>query len=78
MRRENGGKVRALVFLAGSAGGVLAVPVEALDCFADVGDAHFVGFVGLLPLGVVPCVEAKLVPHLKVRKHFFKVFSGRA
>jgi len=28
-----------------------------------------------LSLGVVPCVGAKLGPHLKARKHFFKVFS---
>jgi hypothetical protein len=35
-----------------------------------------VGFVGLLPLGVVPCVGCKLGPHLKARKHFFKVFSA--
>jgi hypothetical protein len=32
-------------------------------------------FVGLLPLGVVPCVGAKLGQHLKARKHFFKVFQ---
>jgi hypothetical protein len=31
-----------------------------------------------LPLGVVPCVGAKLDPHLKTRNHFFKVFSDRA
>jgi hypothetical protein len=31
-----------------------------------------------LSLGVVPCVGAKLVPPLKARKHFFKVFSDRA
>jgi hypothetical protein len=46
--------------------------------FVLSGVFHFVGFVGLLPLGVVPCVGDKLGPHLKARKHFFKVFSDRA
>jgi hypothetical protein len=36
---------------------------------------HFVGFVGLFARRV-PCVGDKLGPHLKARKHFFKVFSA--
>jgi hypothetical protein len=53
--------------------------IMEVDCVEECElSFHFVGFVGLLPLGVVPCVGAKLGPHLKARNHFFKVFSDRA
>jgi hypothetical protein len=39
-------------------------------------DAFILSGLSGCSLGVVPCVGCKLGPHLKARKHFFKVFSA--
>jgi hypothetical protein len=65
-----------------SAGGGAILQAHELHCgvfglkeFAVGLGFHFVGL-SVCSQGVVPCVGAKLVPHLKARKHFFKVFSA--